>query len=188
MEFRNRYDGLDAQAMRNVRWYARKLARERVLPGWCVEDYEQELVETLIRRGNRYDPSRSQYATFAARVIENRVCDLRREGRVRAAERRAMPLHESDGGDGPADNFSAEDGLWPPAPFDPSLNIDLHRFIGGLPRGLLRCCALLAEANVAEAARCAGLNRSTVYEARDRLRRRAFAAGLDIYVQRAPTD
>ena len=53
MDSRNRYDGLDPQAIRTVRTHARRLARRGAMPGMDTEDYEQELMLDLHRRLRR---------------------------------------------------------------------------------------------------------------------------------------
>ena len=64
---------------------------------------------------------------------------------------------------------------------------DVARFIGDLPPVLQRYVAILAADNVCEAAREAGLHRSTIYERKEQIRRAAEDWGLAEYLGLIPT-
>ena len=73
---RNRDDGIDRRVIGNIRFNARRLARQQTVPGMEVEDYEQDLVLDLLHRRKAFDPARASFATFADRVITHRVRTL----------------------------------------------------------------------------------------------------------------
>lgn len=150
----NRYDVLAPRIVSTIRWQAAALAREHALPGWSVDDYEQALTEAVLRKAGQYDPGRAGFATFAARVIESRARDLRREGRVRAQERDAVALDGPAGAGGPADHLSPAEARCPAhQDRSPSLSIG----IGADARPLVRCHAGCEQADVIDALRRRGL-------------------------------
>lgn len=196
MEHQNRYDGLDPRAVASIRHHARRLAASRAVPGMEIEDIEQDLVLDLLRRQAAYNPHLASFATFADRVITHRVATLTAPSAKRAAERSMDSLDrpvddDEDGGLTVGDTIRSDQALWPNDPSSDDeqtgLRIDVVRFIDGLSPALRRCSDLLMQDNLAEAARQAGLHRSSVYEAVARLRRRAGDLGLAIYLSSTPT-
>ncbi|MGH6895149.1 MAG: hypothetical protein ACREJ5_01175 [Geminicoccaceae bacterium] len=180
MESRNRYDGVDPRAVQFVRYHARGLAARRAIPGWEVEDYEQDLIADLLARAPRFDPSRASRATFDDRIIRHRVATLIAVGaRMRHMDQEvvALPAPETD-----------DEAQVPSIEAQCSICLDLDRFIGGLPERLRCCCRWLMAENRRSAAVAAGLHRSTLYQAARDLRQRAIEAGLDAYIARpSPT-
>ena len=61
---RQRDDSIDRRVMNNIRFNARRLARQQTVPGMAVEDYEQDLVLDLLHRRKAFDPARASFATF----------------------------------------------------------------------------------------------------------------------------
>jgi RNA polymerase sigma-70 factor (ECF subfamily) len=180
MESRNRYDGVDPRAVQFVRYHAWRLAAHSPIPGWEVEDYEQDLIADLLARAPRFDPSRASRATFDDRIIRHRVATLIAAGaRVRRMEQEVVepPVAETD-----------DDAQVPSLEAQCSICLDLDRFIAGLPDRLRCCCHWLMADNRRTAAAAVGLHRSTLYEAARDLKQRAIEAGLDAYVsQPGPT-
>ncbi|MEI7605750.1 MAG: sigma factor [Rhodospirillaceae bacterium] len=186
MDSRNRYDGLDPQAIRTVRTHARRLARRGTVPGMDTEDYEQELMLDLHRRLRRYDPGRSSRATFIERVVRHRAASLA-TGRPGEPVLVSLdqPPEDADDGEALGDRLDDDCGLWrEPGPFAadlPGLRVDLVRFVLALPIRLQRCCGWLLVGTIQGAAREAGVHRDTIFDARRRLRERAIEAGFGIF-------
>jgi hypothetical protein len=68
-----------------------------------------------------------------------------------------------------------------PSDLEWSLAFDVRRFLSGLSPALRRCCDILVSPNIADAARLAGLHRSSVYEGAVRLKALATSVGLNDY-------
>lgn len=175
----NRYDGLDPEVVRNVRATARRLARQRAVPGMDTEDFEQDLVLDLWRRQDAFNPQRASFRTFAARVVAHRVANLTAGTARLRGERRTVSFHDPIDGFGgatllleilPDDSLLDEGGL--------ACRIDVQRFLIRLSLALQRCCVALVRTSGADAASDAGVHRSTMHENRQRLRILATAAGL----------
>jgi RNA polymerase sigma-70 factor (ECF subfamily) len=178
----NRYDGLDPEVVRNIRATARRLARQRAVPGMDAEDFEQDLALDLWRRQDAFNPERASFRTFAARVVANRVATLTAGTARLHAERRTVSLHDPIEADHPAGGATllleviADDGL-----FDAdgmAIQLDIRRFLIRLSPALQRCCVALLRTTGADAAAEAGVHRSTMHENLVRLRGMAAQAGL----------
>ena len=193
MEFENRYTGMSSRVVRNIKYKAAKLARSGALPGMDKEDIEQELMLDLLRRKGRFDPDRASFDTFADRVITNRVATLTASTHKLRAERITISLDfvvANDDQDDGASLIDKLDDLENPLALDElkiGLARDVARFIGDLPPVLQRYVAILAADNVCEAAREAGLHRSTIYERKEQIRRAAEDWGLAEYLGLIPT-
>lgn len=178
----NRYDGLDPEVVRNIRATARRLARQRAVPGMDIEDFEQDLVLDLWRRQDAFNPERASFRTFAARVVANRVASLTAGTARLRGERRTVSLHD------PVDHLDGEGGatvLLEILPDDDLLDedvlagrIDAQRFFIRLSPALQRCCIALVLSGGSDAASQAGVHRSTMHENLMRLRGLATNAGL----------
>jgi hypothetical protein len=196
MESRNSFDGLDPRAVATVRHHASRLARSRSLPGMDLEDVEQDLALDLLHRGRRFDPARASFATFADRVVGNRVATLTAPGLRLRAERAMASLDKPVDGEDQETNrgelMAEQDGLHARRSLDRHDELDLRhdvaRFLRGLTPALRRCAGIIVADNVAAAAKAAGLHRGTVYEGAHRLRVAAARSGLDIYVRGTPTE
>ena len=181
MEQSNRYDGVHPRAVQFIRYHARQLASLCAVPGMDIADYEQELAADLLKRSDRFDPSRSSYPTFADRLIRRRVASLIQSGsHLRCAS--------AGGHDDHAVVYSAleTEGLWPTSHLlaheRTCLRLDLERFIEQLPIRLRHCCTWLMALNRRTAASAMGLHRSSLYEAAAELKQRAGEVGLDRYL------
>jgi hypothetical protein len=83
MSTRNIYKGFPNRVSDNIRIRAGWLARSGCIPNMEAEDIEQDLALDLLQRLPAYDSSRASVATFADRVIGNRVfTDSAIEGRT----------------------------------------------------------------------------------------------------------
>ena|SRR5919106_1905526 len=181
MEQSNRYDGVHPRAVQFIRYHARQLARLCAVPGMEVSDYEQELVVDLLERSDRFDSSRSSYATFADRLIRKRVASL-----VERGSRVRRTLATDQDGQALTDAALETEGLWPTSRLSAHertcLRLDLERFIEQLPIRLRRCCTWLTALNRRATASGMGLHPSSLYEAAAELKQRAGEVGLDRYL------
>ena len=193
MELNNRYGGISPRVIRNIKYQAAKLARSGALPGMDKEDIEQELMLDLPRRKGRFAPERASCVTFAVRVVTNRVASLPASTHKLRAERITISLDFVVANDDEEDGASLIDkldDLENPCALDElkiGLARDVARFIGDLPPLLQRYVSILAADNVCEAAREAGLHRSTIYERKEQIRRAAEGWGLAEYLGLIPT-
>ena len=188
METSNRDGGMDRRVMDNIRFNARRLARGRSVPGMEVEDYEQDLVTDLLDRKRSFDQTLASFVTFADRIIGHRISTLTRPTLHLRQERSLLSLdalaQDQDGNEQALiDLLPDEAPLLDKSAF---LRIDIGRFVEELPPPLVDCCEVLLADSISEGARAAGIHRSTAYERAERLRERALAHGLAIYVTGSP--
>lgn len=182
MEQFTRDAAMAPRTLKHIRDTARRLARCRSIPGMDAEDIEQDLFLDLWHRRGAFDANKASFATFADRIITNRVATLTCPTARRTAERQQIALDDYVDGSGQqtlADTLADPAGL---SEVDRALAIDMTRFIAGLPPVLQRCCTILLTPNRREASREAGVHRSSVYESAQRLRKLAEAAGLREYI------
>jgi DNA-directed RNA polymerase specialized sigma24 family protein len=146
------------------------------------EDIEQDLILDLWHRRRAFDPSRASFRTFADRIVAHRIATLTSPTARTQAELKMVWL---DSPTGDHDSSTLADTFYDTAALtdiDLGLALDVRRFVAALTPGLRRCCAILTEPNISEAARAAGLHRSAVYEGAARLRVLAAASGLKDYL------
>jgi hypothetical protein len=191
MSTRNIYKGFPNRVSDNIRIRAGWLARSGCIPNMEAEDIEQDLALDLLQRLPAYDSSRASVATFADRVIGNRVFTLTRPTARLKAERRMISLDvASRGKDGDSPLLDTFEVVGPPY-FEPpwlredkaALRIDVSAFVCSLPLPLRHLSLLLVSSGVADAAKETGLHRSTIYDQIRRLAERAEAAGLRTYLE-----
>jgi DNA-directed RNA polymerase specialized sigma24 family protein len=188
METSSRDGGIDRRVMNNIRFHAHRLARGQTVPGMAVEDYEQDLVLDLLRRRKAFNPELASFATFADRVVSHRISALASSTLRLIEERRAVSLdataRDEDGSELTLLDLLPDEA--PPIDESAAIRIDVGRLVAGLPPPLLDCCAVLLADSISEGARAAQIHRSTAYERAARLRERALAQGLAIYVTGSP--
>ena len=188
METSNRDGGIDGRVMDNIRFNAHRLARGRTIPGMEVEDYEQDLVLDLLHRQKSFDPRLASFATFADRIISHRISTLASPTLRLKEERKAVsldaPAQDADGHEQTLLDLLPDDA--PPIDESTAIRIDVGRFVEGLPPPLLVCCEVFLARSISAGARAAGIHRSTAYERAGRLRERALAHGLAIYLTGSP--
>lgn len=188
METKNRDGGMDRRVMDNIRFNARRLARAHMIRGMDVEDYEQDLVADLLHRKRAFDPSLASFATFADRIVGHRISTLASPTSRLKAERRAVsldaPVLDENGNAQTLVDLLPDEAL--PTEESAAIRIDVGRFIEGLPAHLLDVCEILMADSISGGARAAGIHRSTAYERGARIRERATAHGLAIYVTESP--
>ena len=186
----NRYPGIDPRIVRCVRHHAARV--RAALPGMEIEDVEQELMLHVHRRLSRFDAARGSLRTFADRVARNCAANLlqsarseRRGSGVEVLSLDTLAWHAD--GDGIA--ADADDGapasvasrrLRAGRPAEPA-----HRALAHLrsAASALRSCFLgLFDNTVADAARRAGVSRSTMYARIAAIRESFQAADLQLHL------
>jgi hypothetical protein len=174
--------------MDNIRFNARRLARAHRIPGMDAEDFEQDLVADLLHREKAFDPCRASFLTFSDRIVRHRIASLT-SPTLRLDEERKLasldaPVANEDGNEQTLLDLLPDEA----APVDDSglIRIDVGRFVKELPPPLLGCCEILLAESISAGARAAKIHRSTAYERAERLRERALAQGLAIYVTGSP--
>lgn len=186
----NHYPGIDPKIVRCVRHHAKHVrAADASIE---IEDAEQELMLHLHWRLARFDARRGTLRTFVDRVAANCAINLMRATR---AEKRgpnvevlsldAIVRHaKTDGSDADADE--AASGPMLTIGFNPeeflNLRIELWRVYDRLPSALRNCFLGLLDGSVVDAARQAGIARSTLYHRIAALRERFQAADLRLHL------
>lgn len=195
----NRYDGLEAYALKMVRTKARQLVGSAGFFEADLHDIEQELMIDLWRRLPRFDAARASLHTFIARVVEHHVATLVEAQKAGVRDYRKVtgslddrrPDEGGAGDDGPP--LVTMDGLrrrlLAEARRDEEirdLRRDLERVLAELPADLQDLCRRLQVSSVSEVSRETGVPRSTLYDAMAKIQERFEVAGLAAYL-RAPT-
>jgi hypothetical protein len=176
--------GLDRRVMQNIRFHARRLARNNAVPGMDLHDYEQDLTADLLHRRHAFDPAVASFATFADRVIRHRASTLRTPTLRSVAERKMESL-DSKIVDAVGHEYTLLDILSDPYALtedDIILGIDMRRFVTGFGEREWQTCAVLLSDSISDGARSAGIDRSTAYDRIDKLCYRAKERGLADYV------
>lgn len=197
MEHTHHLTNANSRVARNIRIRAERLARSGSVPGMDADDIAQDLRLDLLVRQASYDPARASFATFADRLIANRIATLAALTARLRAERTMQDLHApcrrkvGDGGDLTlADALPNSAALHAGDNADPERAFGLRRDVGWLLASLTPACRQLALAlsqmSVTEAARALGLHRSTVYARLASIRVAALALGLEEYLRRPP--
>lgn len=186
----NHYPGIDPRIVRCVRHHATRV--RAALPGIQIEDVEQELMLHVHRRLSRFDAARGSLRTFADRVARNCAANLLQSAR---SERRGSgvevlsldTLARHADGDGIA--ADADDGAPASVPhvgYAPedllNLRIELWRIFDRLPSALRSCFLGLFDNTVADAARRAGVSRSTMHARMAAIRESFQAADLQLHL------
>jgi hypothetical protein len=188
METSNRDGGIHRRVIRNIQFNARRLASRRTIPGMEVEDYEQDLIADLLHRTKSFDPSLASFATFADRIVGHRISTMTSPTRRLKAERNSIsmdaPVFDEEGNEQALRDLLPDES--PPVDEASAIRIDVGRFVESLPPPLLDCCKILLADGISEGARAAGIHRSTAYERAARLRERAAAQDLAVYVTKVP--
>ena len=197
----NKYEGLDAYAVRLIRHKARRLVGSAGFVEADRHDLEQEMVIDLLRRLPRFDPTLAKRETFIARVVEHHVATIVESQKAGVRDYRccAGSLDE---------RRQDEEGATPDVPpvldFEEyrretvagagrdeelrALRIDLTKVLADLPVDLRALCARLQTSTVSDVSRETGTPRGTVYEAIGKLRTRFARAGLAAYLEGSDTN
>ena len=194
---KNRYNGVDSDAVSFIKRKAKKLTR---LPFFTPNDYQdlqQELMIAFLLAWPKFDPSKGEPHSFIKAVVNTRGAELTRdaEAKKRWMGQSLRSLSEGVSGQDEnltlADTISNEDRLW--GEFSPEiqelslgLHQDLERFMATLPPDLSRLSLLLTTKTIAEVSVETGIPRSTIQDAVKKLRKLMEKAGLKIYTRIKP--
>jgi RNA polymerase sigma-70 factor (ECF subfamily) len=196
----NKYEGLDAYAVRLIKHKARQLVGRAGFVEADRHDLEQDLVIDVLRRLPRFDPAIAKRETFIARIVEHHVATIveSQKAGIRDYRQRAGSLderrEEDDGSsaDGPPvlDEKEYVRETLTSAQRDEDLHalrLDLEKVLSELPGDgsvdLRALCVRLQTSTVSDVSRETGVPRGTVYEAIGKLRTRFERAGLSVYLE-----
>jgi RNA polymerase sigma-70 factor (ECF subfamily) len=190
MNLRNRYDGVDQNAVLLIRSKAKQLVGRYGFTASDREDIEQELMLDLFRRLPRFDPKRAKRKTFINRVVEHAVARLveRQKAEMRDYRRNGGSLSvEVDTPEGDrverADLIEAE--AYRPGRSDEEvclLELDIQAIVADLPGDLHVLAVRLRTQTVAELARELGIPRTVLYDRITKLRRSFGNAAMRKYL------
>jgi DNA-directed RNA polymerase specialized sigma24 family protein len=190
MASRNRYPGIDPRIVACIRHHARRACSNT--PAMEVEDIEQELMLRVHQHLLQYDPSRSSLRTFTDRIARSCIASMveamqaKKRGAglevlfsdlMLAREEEDLVIEPPENSDAATDRLI---GFHPESYLN--LCIDLWRAVEQLPVALRSCFVALFDNTVADAARCTGVARSTIYHRVADLRAHLEAAGLGAYL------
>ena len=182
---------------RNITIRAERLARSGSVPGMDAEDIKQDLRLHLYRRGDKFDPSRSQYDTFADRVLANRIATLAAPTERLRSERAWVDFDTPSEGRGDDEILPLADTL--PESAMPHAAVarapdeafgmvrDVQRLLAGLNPTCRAVALALIDMSPTEAAEALGVHRSTVYARLAAIRKAADALDLAAYLGATPT-
>jgi RNA polymerase sigma-70 factor (ECF subfamily) len=171
----NQQHGIDEYAARLIRHKAYQLIGTAGFTASDRQDLEQEMVLDLIMRLPKFDENKATHKTFVARIIERKISKLirHRTQEIRDYRREGRSLNEQIVGDDGAavergdtlahdevDRRLSKRQLTRQEHLD--LVIDMADVISLLPDHLRRLCELLQTDNVSDAARQAGIPRTTI--------------------------
>ena len=160
-----------------------------------VEDLEQEMRADLLARLPKFNPEKAAHNTFVARLIDRKISTLirYRTQEARDYRREACSLNdllEDDEGNTiqrayTVDKDAAEIRLFRrdrTREDEAQLRLDVSMVISGLPEDLQKVAERLMTETFTEAAKSLGMPRTTLYDARNRLRTIFQDAGLQDYL------
>jgi RNA polymerase sigma-70 factor (ECF subfamily) len=193
-------DALGEYAARVIRFKAQQLIGRHGFTRSDREDIEQELRADLVKRLRQFDPARAKRKTFIARVIEHKVATIieycRAGMRDFRREERSLDTWVDVGEDGwnRFGNTLAEEDVCDVCG-RPNLSreersdlaSDVENVIADLPAELRELCRFLKSGSLSDAARRAGIPRSTLYDVVRRIRERFEQADLQDYLPKRPS-
>lgn len=151
---------LDAWIMARIDYRALRLAARLGLDEQRTQDVRQELVLALLASLSRFDPAKSTWRTFACQVLDRRAKQLLRDEMARRSREAGRPVGLALRRDGSAPhtgNARHEDVE------AVDLRLDVEQVLSEMPERLRAVCALLASHTPTEAARLAGIPRTSLY-------------------------
>lgn len=192
----NKYEGLDAYAVKIIRHKARQLVGSAGFVAADRHDLEQELAVDLLRRLPRFDPALAKRETFIARIVEHQVATLVESQKAGVRDYRCCagslddrrPDDEGETSETPPalDNDEYRRETVARSRRDEELGElrrDLNKVLAELPTDLQSLCLRLLTSTVSDVSRETGVPRGTVYEAIGKLRTRFERAGLAAYLE-----
>ena len=187
---------LSDYAATTIRHKARQLVGKAGYTYDDVDDIEQELRIDLTERLPRFDPNRAAQNTFVARLIDHKISKLIRHRTAGNRDHRRIACSINDtitdtNGDSVqrAQSMSQDDmdermgKRRRTAQEEIELRIDVSVAMSQLTPDDRRIAARLKNESITEAAKSLGMPRSTIYEARNRMRRIFEDAGLREYLK-----
>lgn len=197
METHTKQEQLSNYTRKLIYHKARQLVGQAGYTWGDVEDIEQELIRDLLDRMPKFDPEKACCNTFAARVVERKLCNLLRHRRAAMRDHRceACSLNEEieTGEETTAqlqdavsqDEIDLRMGRYNrPAGERAHLQMDVASVVAGLPSGLRQVAEMLRTQSVAEVSRDLGIPRRTFREKHLAPLRAIFAAaGLRDYLK-----
>lgn len=174
-----------------IHYWANHIVNTHKLDEEDIKDISQELAKVLIINLQKYDSTRASRETFISRIIENRARTLVK-ARAAAKRKQSQEAYSLDDLIEPNDSDSesyqcnlSEDGIREkrPAFTAEETNRDLAEAIAEvmrqMPETLQVVCEKLYEGfSPTEIARDVGINRSTVYDRREKIRCRMREGGI----------
>lgn len=192
----NKYEGLDAYAVKIIKHKARRLVGSAGFVEEDRHDLEQELAVDLLRRLPHFDPALAKRETFIARIVEHQVATLVESQKAGVRDYRCCagslderrPDEEGEPSETPPalDNDEYRRETVARARRDEELGElrrDLNKVLAELPPDLRSLCLRLLTSTVSDVSRETGVPRGTVYEAIGKLRTRFERAGLAAYLE-----
>ena len=195
MDVGNPYEGIDAYAVKIIKYKAKKLVGQVGFTASDREDLEQEMMTDLFQRLPRFDPKRAGRNTFIARVVEHKIATLieARKAGMRDYRRCTWslndPLEDEDGyclerleTIDQEDYLRRTGSLLRPAAEREDLALDVHRVLEKLEPELREFAQRLETKTVTEISRDTGIPRGTIYESIKELRAALEKSGLRKYL------
>jgi RNA polymerase sigma-70 factor (ECF subfamily) len=183
MKSLNRYEGLNAQLITQVKYHARSLMRHPAINGMEIEDLEQELMLDAFARIKDFNPEKGQWSTFIDRILNHKCASLIQKAR---SQKRGHGetivsldawLADNDGEDDELQDIDLPDQ----AAHD--LRIDLERAVETMPPRLVFLLIDLRTFNLTEISRLRGTPRATLYGVMHELRTALSAQHITDYLQ-----
>ena len=192
----NKNNELSDYAEKTIHHKAHRLAATTRDPIGDVDDIKQELRSDLIERLPKFDPNKAAQNTFVARLIDHKISKLVRHGNAGSRDYRRVECSVND-------NITDATGAKTqrahtmdmdeidirrgkrnrPSQDETDLKIDISLTLSKLSPDDQRIAAQLKVQSISEAAKTLRMPRTTVYEARKRIRRIFEDAGLRAYLQ-----
>ena len=168
-------DGLpamDAYALTCIRCRVRDLVGRGIVRWEDLEDACSELYCEFLRRKSRYDPDRSHYKTFTAKVVKNLVSTFVRSSSYagRKPSRSSYRAIEDDAICYLSDESRSDERF--------SNNIAVQQAVASFPEELQTLAIMLCSESITEISRRTAISRTTLYRRkaaiRAELERRGF--------------
>ncbi|MBN1436187.1 MAG: sigma-70 family RNA polymerase sigma factor [Sedimentisphaerales bacterium] len=176
---------IDDYVLARIDYRAKRLAILLKLSDEQRDDYAHDMVAEILNAAPRFDSARSQWKTFANRVLDKFVKGIIRaevNRRQRACDT-PIPFDEMPDGFDVAINDAVQGQMTEVARVD--IAIDVAEIVSQMPCHLRRICTLLKDFSMAEAAKKLGLNRTATYRLIAEIRQLFIKAGYDFSVSRA---
>jgi RNA polymerase sigma-70 factor (ECF subfamily) len=186
---------LSDYAKKTIRHKARSLVGRVGFVKDDIEDIEQQMALDLIQRMPKFDRSKAMCATFVTHIVNHKIGKLirHRTQKMRDYRREALSLNDfiddSEGGIVERGYTISQDEVdlrigrrHRTQQEEVMLRIDVSLAMATLPKDLKSIAKHLMTETFTEASKSLGIPRTTIYDARDRLRLIFENAGLNKYL------